>query len=211
MMSRKFLGGAAALAVVAALNLPTASFAFHGGGGGGHGGGWGGGGGHWGGGGGGVRMGGGVPAMGARIAPSASFAAAPAARFTGGAAPAFTGAAPGAGTAWRGAPTAWNGGNGAWHGGFHHRRFFPGAFAAGVAAGALGSYAYYGGPDYYYDSGYGDTYYDNSGYYDDGATVAVVPVTPGGGDPAYCAQRYRSYDPASGTYLGYDGLRHPCP
>ncbi|WP_230531724.1 BA14K family protein [Microvirga roseola] len=28
---------------------------------------------------------------------------------------------------------------------------------------------------------------------------------------AYCAQRYRSYDPASGTYLGYDGRRHPCP
>jgi hypothetical protein len=24
-------------------------------------------------------------------------------------------------------------------------------------------------------------------------------------------QRYRSYDPASGTYMGYDGLRHPCP
>ena len=28
---------------------------------------------------------------------------------------------------------------------------------------------------------------------------------------AYCAQRYKSYDPASGTYLGYDGARHPCP
>jgi len=28
---------------------------------------------------------------------------------------------------------------------------------------------------------------------------------------AYCMQRFRSYDPASGTYLGYDGLRHPCP
>ncbi len=28
---------------------------------------------------------------------------------------------------------------------------------------------------------------------------------------AYCAQRYRSYDPNSGTYLGYDGNRHPCP
>jgi hypothetical protein len=28
---------------------------------------------------------------------------------------------------------------------------------------------------------------------------------------AYCSQRFRSYDPASGTYLGYDGLRHPCP
>jgi len=28
---------------------------------------------------------------------------------------------------------------------------------------------------------------------------------------AYCEQRFRSYDPASGTYLGYDGRRHPCP
>jgi len=26
----------------------------------------------------------------------------------------------------------------------------------------------------------------------------------------YCAQRYRSYDPASGTFLGRDGRRHPC-
>jgi hypothetical protein len=25
-----------------------------------------------------------------------------------------------------------------------------------------------------------------------------------------CAQRYRSYDPASGTFLGHDGRRHPC-
>jgi hypothetical protein len=28
---------------------------------------------------------------------------------------------------------------------------------------------------------------------------------------AYCSQRFKSYDPASGTYLGYDGQRHPCP
>ena len=50
-------------------------------------------------------------------------------------------------------------------------------------------------------------YYDDD-YYDD-STVAVVP---GGGDAtAYCAQRFKSYDPASGTYLGYDGQRHPCP
>ena len=27
---------------------------------------------------------------------------------------------------------------------------------------------------------------------------------------AYCAARYRSFDPASGTYLGFDGLRHVC-
>ena len=36
---------------------------------------------------------------------------------------------------------------------------------------------------------------------------------PGGGDEsvAYCMQTYRSYDPRSGTYLGNDGYRHPCP
>jgi hypothetical protein len=28
---------------------------------------------------------------------------------------------------------------------------------------------------------------------------------------AYCEQKYKSYDPASGTYLGHDGERHPCP
>lgn len=27
---------------------------------------------------------------------------------------------------------------------------------------------------------------------------------------AYCSSKYRSFDPRSGTYLGYDGLRHPC-
>ncbi len=36
------------------------------------------------------------------------------------------------------------------------------------------------------------------------------------GDPhhaaiAYCARRFRSYDPLSETYLGRDGLRHSCP
>jgi hypothetical protein len=28
---------------------------------------------------------------------------------------------------------------------------------------------------------------------------------------ASCEARFRSYDPASGTYLGLDGMRHPCP
>ncbi len=27
----------------------------------------------------------------------------------------------------------------------------------------------------------------------------------------YCMRRFRSYDPESMTYLGSDGLRHPCP
>jgi hypothetical protein len=36
-------------------------------------------------------------------------------------------------------------------------------------------------------------------------------VAPGNGDwIAYCSQKYRSFDPASGTYLGYDGQRHLC-
>ena len=37
----------------------------------------------------------------------------------------------------------------------------------------------------------------------------VVPPTPD--QVASCARRFRSYDPESGTYLGYDGMRHPCP
>jgi hypothetical protein len=32
-----------------------------------------------------------------------------------------------------------------------------------------------------------------------------------GRDAGYCQQRFRSYDSASGTYMGYDGMRHSCP
>jgi BA14K-like protein len=31
-----------------------------------------------------------------------------------------------------------------------------------------------------------------------------------GADGASCAQRYHSYNPSSGTFLGYDGRRHAC-
>ena len=36
---------------------------------------------------------------------------------------------------------------------------------------------------------------------------------PPAGDPAVasCMQRFRSYDPKTGTYLGNDGQRHSCP
>ncbi|MGX4772147.1 BA14K family protein [Bradyrhizobium guangdongense] len=201
MTSLKILSTAAALAL--ALPMAAPSFAqpgagHAGGGGGAHFGG--GGGAHFGGGSfGGARMGGGSFTSSAAMRP-------------GGTAPTFSGtrtlgSSPTFGPGTRSFSTAssgtWNGGN--WHGGWHHHHhggFWPG-FAAGAAIGGLGSYAYYGGP--YYD----DSYYDD-GYYDDGAAVAVVPDS-GGDSSAYCAQRYRSYDPASGTYLGYDGLRHPCP
>jgi hypothetical protein len=78
----------------------------------------------------------------------------------------------------------------------------------GIGAGLLGG-ALIGsaiaGSRYYYDSPY---YYRRSYYY--GAEPAYAePVYD---DPvAYCASRFRSYDPSTGTYLGYDGLRHPCP
>lgn len=35
--------------------------------------------------------------------------------------------------------------------------------------------------------------------------------SPPGDAVAYCMQRYRSYDPASQTFMGYDGIRRPCP
>ena len=81
--------------------------------------------------------------------------------------------------------------------GYRHGGFWPGV-GIGVGVGLGSTYGYYGSP--YYDDSYG--------YYDDG----VVAAQPAGDDGvAYCMQRYKSYDPASGTYLGYDGQRHPCP
>ncbi|HLV96227.1 MAG TPA: BA14K family protein [Candidatus Acidoferrales bacterium] len=94
------------------------------------------------------------------------------------------------------------------------RGFGAGAgFLAGAAAGAALGYDY-GYPYPYY---YGDDYaYDDGDYFAPGPVVvepgpAVVVGENAVPDPSYCAQRYRSYDPASGTYLGFDGLRHPCP
>lgn len=63
-------------------------------------------------------------------------------------------------------------------------------FAAGaILGGALASQPHYYGPRY-------RAYYPRRSY-----NRAV----------RWCMERYRSYDPRSGTYLGYDGRRHPCP
>ena len=107
-------------------------------------------------------------------------------------------------------------GGGYWRGGRGYGRGYGygfGGVGAGLAAGAIiggaivGSGAYGYGPYGY--RGYG---YAAPGYIEDDLDEGYVAVAPrGGGDSAYCAQRYRSYDPGSGTYLGYDGLRHPCP
>jgi BA14K-like protein len=81
----------------------------------------------------------------------------------------------------------------------------------GLAAGIIGSVVmggiiasqrpyysgYYGYPGYYGSYGYSAPYYGGYGY--------------GGSGVAYCMSRFKSYNPASGTYLGYDGYRHACP
>ncbi len=75
--------------------------------------------------------------------------------------------------------------------------FGPAFVGGAVVGGALAAATYYYGPYPYY-------------YY--GPPVAYYPAPAYGGDAAaYCASRYRSYDPATGTFLGHDGVRHPCP
>jgi len=102
------------------------------------------------------------------------------------------------------ASAAWRGGgwHGGWHGGGWHGRGLGLGFATGAIVGsALAAPYYYGGygyGPYAYDDGYDEAY-------------AAAPGYGGGRDDAYCAQRFKSYDPSSGTYLGYDGARHPCP
>jgi hypothetical protein len=76
---------------------------------------------------------------------------------------------------------------------YHHHHGYGGAIA-GFAAGALMGGALASRP-----------------YYDYGYAYAPAPSYSGNGAVGYCMSRFKSYDPASGTYLGYDGYRHPCP
>jgi hypothetical protein len=112
-----------------------------------------------------------------------------------------------------------------------------GGFAAGaLVGGALASTAW--GPSHgYYSPGYGYYDYDDYAYaptysyygYSPGYSTYSYGYSPGytdsygyspgysygssdaGGSVTYCMRRFRSFDPRSGTYLGFDGLRHPCP
>ena len=72
---------------------------------------------------------------------------------------------------------------------YHHHHGFGTGAAIGFATGALIGGALAASPHYYYPP----------------------PAPAYSGAVQYCMERYRSYDPASGTYLGYDGIRHPCP
>src|SRR5690348_1963651 len=78
-----------------------------------------------------------------------------------------------------------------------HRGWGWGGFATGVVIGSTLTAPYYYGyrPYPYYAEPY--PYY--------------APAYGGPDAVAYCAQRYRSYDPRTGTFVGLDGHRHPCP
>jgi hypothetical protein len=78
-----------------------------------------------------------------------------------------------------------------------------GGFAAGAIIGsAIVAPRYYGYP-------YG--YYPAYGYPPPPPPPGYYGAAPAGDGVAYCMQKYKSYDPNSGTFLGYDGARHPCP
>ena len=97
----------------------------------------------------------------------------------------------------------------------------------GVAALALGSTLIVAPASAQSSPPWGRGLYDR-GLYDSGAFMPTndggaaitpegnyigLPQAPGGqsADAAYCAARFHSYDPSSGTYLGFDGHRHSCP
>ena len=56
---------------------------------------------------------------------------------------------------------------------------------------------------------YGGGFY--GGYGCGGCAAVPAPIVPGGGGVAYCEAHFRSYNPATGMYLGNDGRHHPCP
>jgi hypothetical protein len=73
---------------------------------------------------------------------------------------------------------------------FPNNGFFPGDFAADPWSAAIGAAGLFGSTP-------------TSNYY--------YPPQGSTGDQTWCVRRYRSYDPASGTFLGHDGVRRRCP
>lgn len=91
-----------------------------------------------------------------------------------------------------------------WHHGWH-RGWGPAALAAGVIGGAVAAAtAPLWGPRYY-DYAWGPAYpvYDY-------VPAAPAVVVGGGAGVAWCEAHFRSYNPATGMYLGYDGVYHRC-
>jgi BA14K-like protein len=60
-----------------------------------------------------------------------------------------------------------------------------------------------------YDQGYSGPTAPGPMY--EGRSVAVGPADPTDNNVAWCQAHFRSYNPSTGMYLGYDGQQHPCP
>ncbi len=102
-----------------------------------------------------------------------------------------------------------------WGGGWGGRGWGGRGWGWGVGAGLLGG-AIIGGAlaaPYYYGYGpyYPPAYYGPGPYGPQPAYGAPAYGGPPGDAAAYCMRRYHSYDPSTGTFLGNDGARHPCP
>ena len=94
----------------------------------------------------------------------------------------------------------------AYRGGYYR----PGlGLAAGAALGAAA--AGYAGSGYYGNSGYGA--YASAGYDTSGGDTYILRgnYMSEADAVAYCAQRFRSYDAESQTFLAYSGERVSCP
>lgn len=70
---------------------------------------------------------------------------------------------------------------------YYHRNNGGDAVAAGILGFIGGAFLSQAARPYAYDYGY-----------------------PSGYPAGYCATRFRTFDPASHTYMGYDGHRHYC-
>jgi hypothetical protein len=102
-----------------------------------------------------------------------------------------------------------------WRGGWGWGAPVAGGFVAGALLGGALAAPYYYTPGPYYPAypepdypSYPQPYYapapagyDASGY----------GPPAGGGEVAYCEQRFRSYNPRTGLYIGTDRRLHPCP
>jgi hypothetical protein len=88
--------------------------------------------------------------------------------------------------------------------------------AAGAALGAAAAGTYYGDSNYggaaYGSGAYASAAYDTSADYDTSGGYTLNGAYMSEADAvAYCAQRFRSYDVESRTFLAHSGQRVSCP